>query len=111
MEAQEFRKDFYYRLCLDIINTPFLHQQIIESPDVLWDLVGYISNEVAAEEGHELAKEAQAWIQARLEQDYAWPGNIRELEQCVCKKIYRCPNSQVKKRNKKQKRGHKKQKA
>jgi hypothetical protein len=83
MEAEEFRKDFYYRLCSDIIATPSLHQQIIESPDVLWDLVGYISKKVAGEEGYELAQEVQAWIQAQLGHDYAWTGNIRELEQCV----------------------------
>jgi hypothetical protein len=83
MEAEEFRKDFYYRLCSDIITTPSLYQQIVESPDVLWDLVGYISKKVAGEEGPELAKEVQAWIQAQLGLDYAWPGNIPELEQCV----------------------------
>lgn len=83
MEAEEFRKDFYYRLCSDIIVTPSLHQQIIESWDVLWDLVGYISKKVAGEEGPELAKEVQAWIQAQMGQDYPWTGNLRELEQCV----------------------------
>jgi transcriptional regulator with PAS, ATPase and Fis domain len=83
MEAEEFRKDFYYRLCSDIIVTPSLHQQITESSDVLWDLVGYISKKVAGEEGPELAKEVQAWIQAQMGQDYPWTGNIRELEQCV----------------------------
>ena len=30
-----FEKDFYYRLCSDIITTPSLHQQIRESPEVL----------------------------------------------------------------------------
>ena len=83
MEAEEFRKDFYYRLCSDIITTPSLHQQITESPDVLWDLVGYISKKVAGEEGPDLAKEVQAWIKTQLGRDYPWTGNIRELEQCV----------------------------
>ena len=83
MEQGEFRKDFYYRLCSDIITTPSLHQQIIESPEVLWDLVGYISQREAGPEGDTVAAEVKNWIQDHLGLDYPWPGNIRELEQCV----------------------------
>ena len=83
MEQGEFRKDFYYRLCSDIVTTPSLHQQIKESPEVLGDLVGYISQREAGPEGEEIAREANIWIQDRLGLDYPWPGNIRELEQCV----------------------------
>jgi transcriptional regulator with GAF, ATPase, and Fis domain len=35
------------------------------------------------EESRALAKESVEWIVARMEPNYAWPGNIRELEQCV----------------------------
>ncbi len=38
---------------------------------------------VAGNEGNLLAEEAIAWIEANLGTDYAWPGNYRELEQCV----------------------------
>jgi DNA-binding NtrC family response regulator len=83
MEEGEFRKDFYYRLCSDIITTPSLHQQISQSPEVLWDLVGFISQKVAGGEADEIAGEVHSWIRHHLGMDYTWPGNIRELEQCV----------------------------
>ncbi|MGD8962568.1 MAG: sigma 54-interacting transcriptional regulator [Desulfobacterales bacterium] len=83
MEEGNFRKDLYYRLCSDIITTPSLHEQMRESPDVLWDLLGYISQRVAGIEGKKLAQEVKSWIQDKLGLDYIWPGNIRELEQCV----------------------------
>jgi transcriptional regulator with AAA-type ATPase domain len=83
LEKQEFRQDFYYRLCSDIISTPSLHQQISQNPEVLRDLVAYICHKVAGTEGEALAGEVQSWIQAKLGGNYPWPGNIRELEQCV----------------------------
>jgi hypothetical protein len=30
-----------------------------------------------------LAAKAEAWVRRRLGPDYPWPGNMRELEQCV----------------------------
>ena len=33
--------------------------------------------------GHPGMQEVEAWIVKHLGQDYEWPGNIRELEQCV----------------------------
>ena len=83
MESGEFRRDFYYRLCSDIITTPSLREQIAETPEVLGDLVAFISQRVAGSEGEAVASEALAWIQNELGRDYPWPGNIRELEQCV----------------------------
>lgn len=83
LEKQEFRQDFYYRLCSDIIATPSLHQQISETPEVLGDLVAYISQKVAGLEGEAVAGEVQSYIEDKLGRDYSWPGNIRELEQCV----------------------------
>jgi hypothetical protein len=83
MEQGEFRRDFYYRLCSDIITTPALHQQIREAPEVLWDLIGYISQRVAGPEWEAVAGEVRSWIVEHLGMEYPWPGNIRELEQCV----------------------------
>jgi len=83
METGKFRKDLYYRLCSDIITTPSLYQQIHESPEVIWDLVGYIAQRIAGSEGERLAEEVKSWIRDKLGLDYTWPGNIRELEQCV----------------------------
>ena len=83
MKKGNFREDFYYRLCSDMITTPSLYQQIQESSDVLWDLVSYFSLQVAGEEADSLAADVRSVITHQLGMNYTWPGNIRELEQCV----------------------------
>jgi len=42
-----------------------------------------MARRVAGSEGNLLAAEAVAWVETNLGGDYAWPGNYRELEQCV----------------------------
>lgn len=79
----EFREDLYYRLCSDQITTPSLAEQIADSPGALEELVVYMSRRLAGEEGKELAEDVMQWIDAGLPADYAWPGNYRELDQCV----------------------------
>jgi DNA-binding NtrC family response regulator len=78
-----FREDLYYRLCSDQIVTPSLRQQIDESPGVLDDLILFMSRRVAGDEAEALAKETRSWIDNHLDPQYEWPGNYRELEQCV----------------------------
>jgi transcriptional regulator with AAA-type ATPase domain len=84
MAAGEFRKDFYYRLCSDIIQTPTLREQVAGSPRELRSLLLYIARNVAGEgEAEAVAAEVHEWIAEHLGGDYAWNGNFRELEQCV----------------------------
>ena len=78
-----FREDLYYRLCSDQIVTPSLRQQIDESPEVLGDLILFMSRRVAGDEAETLTNETQKWIEKNLDPQYEWPGNYRELEQCV----------------------------
>ncbi len=78
-----FREDLYYRLCSDQIVTPSLRQQIDESPAVLGDLILFMSRRVAGGDAESLARETQEWIEKNLDPHYEWPGNYRELEQCV----------------------------
>jgi transcriptional regulator with AAA-type ATPase domain len=78
-----FREDLYYRLCSDQITTPPLAEQIAGSEQVLPELVTYMSRKVAGPEGEELAREVMTWIRGNLESGYPWPGNYRELEQCI----------------------------
>jgi DNA-binding NtrC family response regulator len=47
------------------------------------ELVFYMARRVAGAEGEELGREVLAWIARNLGADYPWPGNYRELEQCV----------------------------
>jgi DNA-binding NtrC family response regulator len=84
MEKGAFREDFYYRLCSDIIRTPSLAEQLADSPEELENLVGFISRRVVGEaEAEVFSREAVPWILKHLGAAYAWPGNFRELEQCL----------------------------
>ncbi|MGH7426392.1 MAG: sigma-54-dependent transcriptional regulator, partial [Candidatus Methylomirabilales bacterium] len=95
MRRGQFREDFYYRLCSDMIVTPSLQEQLRESPNVLRELILFIARRVAGAEAESLAEEVEACIVTHLGREYPWPGNIRELEQCVrsvlIRKEYRPP--------------------
>jgi hypothetical protein len=79
----EFREDLYYRLCSDQIATPSLASQLAESPQALDELIVYMARRVAGAEAESLARDVSQWVERNLGRDYAWPGNYRELEQCV----------------------------
>src|SRR5262249_2038936 len=83
MQDGHFRQDFYYRLCSDMIVTPSLQEQLQESPEGLRELLIFIARRVVGEEAEALAEEVESWVGQNLGRDYDWPGNIRELEQCV----------------------------
>lgn len=78
-----FREDLYYRLCSDQVITPSLADQLVDSPGVLRELVEYMSRRIAGPEAEELAREVMQWIESTLGIAYTWPGNYRELEQCI----------------------------
>ena len=89
MAAGRFRRDFYYRLCSDLIRTPSLCEQIVGGPGELRRLVGFIARRVAGDGAAaadglpSLADEVCEVIARDLGSGYAWAGNFRELEQCV----------------------------
>jgi transcriptional regulator with AAA-type ATPase domain len=86
MEAGRFREDFYYRLCADRIETPSLRAQLEESPDNIVNFVRFIATRMLPDtpgEASRLTDEVVYWIAQNLGPEYAWRGNIRELEQCV----------------------------
>jgi transcriptional regulator with AAA-type ATPase domain len=83
MRRGEFREDFYYRMCSDVIVTPSLYEQLRESPAVLGEFLRFIARKVSETDADVLAEEAESWIVKHLGREYEWPGNIRELEQCV----------------------------
>ncbi|MBT8486456.1 MAG: sigma-54-dependent Fis family transcriptional regulator [Phycisphaerales bacterium] len=83
MQAGRFRNDLYYRLCSDLIRTPSLGERLRDEPGELSDLVAHIIERQLGDTDDTLVDETLTWIDANLGRDYAWPGNIRELEQCV----------------------------
>jgi transcriptional regulator with AAA-type ATPase domain len=89
IRAGRFREDLYYRLCADLIQTPSLADQIRDSPGVLRELVHYMTLRTVGDEAERCLPEVEEWIAKQLPADYAWPGNYRELEQCVRNVIIR----------------------
>jgi DNA-binding NtrC family response regulator len=84
IRAGRFREDFYYRLCSDLVQTPSLREQLDDTPEELTVLAGYVARRLLGEdEGAAFAREATGWIEKNLGSGYAWPGNFRELEQCM----------------------------
>lgn len=85
-----FREDLYFRLCSDMIRTPTLREQLADSPDELPLLVSHACTRCLGEQAppefiEQLTRDVLEWIERSPEMGstYAWPGNFRELEQCV----------------------------
>lgn len=89
IRAGRFREDLYYRLCADLIHTPSLADQIRDSPGVLHELLHYMTLRTVGDDAERCLPEIENWIGANLPADYTWPGNYRELEQCVRNVIIR----------------------
>ncbi len=84
IEAGRFREDFFFRLCGDQIETPALRVILAGDADELPCLVAHIcASQAGVEESRGLAAQVLDVIRRRLGSDYPWPGNFRELEQCV----------------------------
>ncbi len=84
MRAGRMRPDFYYRICSDLIETPSLREQLAASPEDLASLIQVIvADLVGGQDVASATAEVMGWIESSLGIDYAWPGNFRELEQCV----------------------------
>jgi DNA-binding NtrC family response regulator len=89
INAGRFREDLYYRLCADLIQTPSLAEQIADSAGVLKELVHYMTRRTVGDEAERCLPEIEEWIATHLPAGYMWPGNYRELEQCVRNVIIR----------------------
>ena len=84
VKAGQFREDLYYRLNVYPIMVPPLRERKEDIPA----LVEHFITRFAAEEGRKvrgLEAEALALLKA-----YAWPGNVRQLENTVFRAIVLC---------------------
>ena len=75
------RDDFFYRLCSNIIEVPPLRVRLAERADELAELVTHLCTRITGND--DLAAEVTATLERDLGTGYAFPGNVRELEQCV----------------------------
>jgi len=82
--AGRFRSDLYYRLCSDIVTTPSLAEQIGGDPEELRNLISLVCRRAVGDDEHApLTGEIFDWVIDNLGPTYPWPGNMRELSQCV----------------------------
>ncbi len=79
-----FRQDFYRRICTSRIRTPSLREQLADDPDELAALLLVAAQRVVGtQHAAEYAERAMDFVRTRLGTSYPWPGNMRELEECV----------------------------
>jgi len=79
----QFREDFFYRLCSDVITVPPLRQRLTETPAELELLAQELVGRLFGAASPEAADLVLTALRRDLPADYAWPGNVRELEQAV----------------------------
>ena len=78
VEAGEFRKDLYYRLCDYKISVPPLRERI---EDDIGLLTTHFLQRIEEENGRPTLSVSEEVM--RLFQAYSWPGNVRELYNCL----------------------------
>ncbi|MFK5151102.1 sigma 54-interacting transcriptional regulator, partial [Klebsiella pneumoniae] len=70
----EFRDDFYYRLCSDVIELPSLGQRLREDDRELDVLLVSILHRILGSDQPEMRAKVRAAIDRDLGPDYPWPG-------------------------------------
>lgn len=84
IRAGRFREDLFFRICADRIETPSLKEALAGDAEELRCIVAHVCHAQAGPvDGPELTEEVIRHIERKLGRDYDWPGNFRELEQCV----------------------------
>ncbi len=89
VKAGQFREDLYYRLNVFPVMVPPLR----ERKDDIEALANHFITRLAAEEGRKvfgIARQALDMLRA-----YAWPGNVRQLENTIFRAIVLCEGDQL----------------
>lgn len=76
-----FREDLYYRLNVFPLNLPPLRERREDIPE----LISYFVRKFAAEEGKQVRGVENSALDVITE--YQWPGNVRQLENCVYRAV------------------------
>lgn len=79
----EFREDFFYRLCSNVITMPTLRRRLQEDPGELDLLIQAMVQRTLGEALPDIVQGIKSVLKRDLPPDYHWPGNVRELEQAV----------------------------
>lgn len=89
IEDKEFREDLYYRLNVISIHLPSLRQRAEDIPE----LARHFLRKYCAETGKKIEDFEDECIPMLME--YGWPGNIRELENCIERAVILCNGSTI----------------
>jgi len=79
----QFRDDFYYRLCSDVIHVPPLRQRLEEHEGELTEILHITIQRILGSQDQKIITKVKNYIKKNQPVHYPWPGNIRELEQCA----------------------------
>lgn len=82
MQQRMFREDLYYRLCSDVVDVPSLKARLDDDPCELSLLIQTLTMRMFNADA-DLSDEIETKIRECVGPAYHWPGNIRELEQCI----------------------------
>jgi Nif-specific regulatory protein len=88
VERGDFREDLYYRLNVMAINMPALRERLDDVPA----LAEFLIQKIAQKQGRELTLTASA---IRLLLRHSWPGNVRQLENCMERAAVMSPDGTV----------------
>ncbi len=89
IDAGRFRQDLYYRIDVVTIDAPPLRSR---GGDVLI-LAMHFLQKIAARSGKQVT--GISVDAARMLLDYAWPGNVHELENCVERAVAMCRHDEI----------------
>jgi len=84
IKENEFREDLYYRLKVVDLHLPPLRERKADIPE----LVGFFLRQLNARLGQNILDVKPAAMEALIA--YDWPGNIRELSNCIERAILFC---------------------
>jgi len=79
----KFRDDFYFRLCSDTITIPSLRRRIEEDAGELELLANHLLTRIVGCPQPDLLQQVLDTLHTSLPPEYAWQGNVRELEQSI----------------------------
>jgi len=89
IEEKKFRQDLYFRIKGVNISVPSLRERIEDLPE----LIDYFLKEAAAEVGSNVSSITDAALEALAH--YDWPGNIRQLRNCIRTMVVLCDREQL----------------